>query len=64
MNIYWEFENLKASLDYRHSNGCGGWFFVDTKNGHAILFSVAMLPTHIFTHPISTGKSGRLIGHV
>jgi hypothetical protein len=63
MNIYREFGNLKAALDYRLSNGYGGWFFEDAKTGHAILFPVDILPTHIFTHPISTGKSGRLIGH-
>lgn len=66
-----EFTTSQEARDYRHENGTGGWIFepenetlprIDCQYGWSILFPPDMAPIDIFRHPLTVGRSGRLIG--
>ncbi len=56
------FEIAQQARDYRHTQGRGGWIFEFEGGGPAVLFPPHMTPTAIFRHPLTAGRSGRLIG--
>jgi len=60
--VYYEFICAADARTYRHEHGTGGWIFEDEKTGQAWIFPPAMPPTGILHHPITRGRSGRLIG--
>jgi len=64
MRTYYEFGTLRDALDYRRSNGTGGWIFAPDQRGGAILlvFPRDMLPSDVLRHPLTVGISGRLVG--
>jgi len=46
MRTYYEFGTLRDALDYRRSNGTGGWIFApDQRVGAICLFPRDMLPS-------------------
>ena len=64
------FPTLDDAMEYRYTNGTGGWIFapedapvsnhyVDVAN--VILFSPDFTPSMIFNHPATKGRSGKLI---
>jgi len=64
------FPSVDAAMSYRYESGSGGWIFapdVRPENAHftaqhcVILFDIGFTPSSIFTHPITSGQSGRLI---
>lgn len=63
MATFHTFASSQEARDYRHTNGTGGWIFVDDETNAAILFPPEMPPSVIFRHPLTAGKSGNLIGH-
>ena len=60
METFRTFSSEQEARDYRHTNGTGGWIFCD--DGLVILFPPEYPPVEIFRHPLTRGKSGRLIG--
>jgi hypothetical protein len=57
------FQSAQAARDYRHEHGTGGWIFVpETAGEEVVLFPPSMMPAHIFHHPFTRGRSGKLIG--
>ena len=62
MRTILEFPSASAARAYRHENGTGGWIFWDDATGAAILFPPDMTPSAICNHPMTRGKTGRLIG--
>jgi hypothetical protein len=56
------FPTAKEAREYRYEHGTGGWIFDDNSGSGAILFPPNMPPLHIFHHPMTRGRSGRLIG--
>jgi hypothetical protein len=62
MRLYREFPTEKAARDFRHENGTGGWIFAPADSSPCHLFPPDMPPAEIFSHPLTAGKSGRLIG--
>lgn len=57
-----EFTDSETARTYRHDNGTGGWIFAPNSGGMAVLFPPHMTPSEIFHHPMTRGRSGRLIG--
>ena len=64
------FNTIDDAMEYRYTNGTGGWIFspedepasnhyIDRLN--VILFSPDFTPTMIFNHPLTKGRSGKLI---
>ena len=47
---------------FRARCGSGGWIFEPQEPGESILFPPDMTPFAIFNHPITKGRTGRLIG--
>jgi len=56
------FPTALEARKYRHEHGTGGWIFDDDSGAGAVLFPPSMPPAHIFRHPMTRGRSGRLIG--
>lgn len=67
------FRSADDARAYRRDKGTGGWIFEPTDGipsivgnndaGAVILFPPSIMPGDIFTHPLTRGRSGRLIGH-
>jgi hypothetical protein len=65
------FNTVDQAMEYRHTNGTGGWIFapespVDgskhwTECAKVLLFPPDFTPSLIFTHPLTRGQSGKLI---
>jgi hypothetical protein len=62
MQTFHTFSSSAAAREYRYVYGTGGWIFECEATGAAVLFPSHMPPTAIFMHPLTAGKSGRLIG--
>jgi hypothetical protein len=60
--IILEFDSAQAARTYRHEHGTGGWIFRPENGGMTVLFPPDMAPTAIMTHPITKGRSGKLMG--
>jgi hypothetical protein len=56
------FPTLQKAMAYRHEHGTGGWIFEDEQTGEATLFPPHLSPAQIYTHRLTRGRSGRLIG--
>ena len=56
------FDTLQDARDYRYQHGTGGWIFSSAASGQAILFPPHITPSTIFHHPLTKGRTGRLIG--
>lgn len=57
-----EFDTEQEAREYRYVNGTGGWIFVPEDGGKVLLFSAEVTPWNIFNHPITKGRSGKLLG--
>jgi hypothetical protein len=57
-----EFRTSQDARDYRYDNGTGGWIFADDAGAPVYLFPPHMPPSAIFVHPLTRGRSGKLIG--
>jgi hypothetical protein len=55
--IAW-FETVENAQDWRHEHG--GWIF-DSEGGPALWFALGFTPSAIFTHPATSGLSGKLM---
>ena len=62
MRTIYEFKTAQDARDFRHEHGTGGWIFTPEDNGPVILFPPELYPMAIFHHPLTQGRSGRLIG--
>jgi hypothetical protein len=67
MDIIRTFPTASAARQYRHDCGTGGWIFAPDPDKHptdheAVLFPPHMTPSAIFRHPMTRGRSGRLLG--
>lgn len=62
IRTYRVFRSEEDARLYRHIKGTGGWIFACKDTATAILFPPEMAPVHILNHPLTRGKSGRLIG--
>jgi hypothetical protein len=56
------FTDLAEARAYRHVYGCGGWIFHDDATGQATIFPPEMPPAEIMKHPLTSGRSGNLVG--
>lgn len=71
MQTYRFFDTLQQARDYRYQNGTGGWIFApehtpDPKpysETQCVLFPPEFTPHAIFHHPLTRGRSGRLIAN-
>ena len=71
MQALYFFDTLQQARDYRYQHGTGGWIFAPDASDTAqrypmtqcIIFPPDMTPSHIFHHPATKGRSGRLIGN-
>lgn len=58
--LYAGFQSLADAT--AHRTQLGGWIFVPSRGGDAILwFSLGFTPTAIFTHPMTRGMDGALL---
>ncbi len=64
------FDTAQAARDYRHQHGTGGWIFQPEAapgspcaETQSILFPPELTPSAIFHHPLTRGRTGRLIGN-
>jgi hypothetical protein len=64
------FDTAQQAREYRHEHGTGGWIFepIDVNEPQyqwhqAVLFPPHMTPSQIFNHPISKGRTGKLISN-
>ena len=69
MQTFRIFNTVQEARDYRFRFGTGGWIFhadadCQQQDGtNVILFPVDMMPSHIFRHTLTKGRSGKLIGN-
>ena len=63
MRSYHEFYTLDEALGYRHENNTGGWIFAPDQGRPVYLFPPDMPPIDIFHHPLTKGKSGKLLSN-
>ena len=57
-----EFDTEHEAREYRYTNATGGWIFVPEDGGKVLLFSPEIYPHAIFHHPITKGRTGKLVG--
>lgn len=60
MQILKLFPDAERAREHRKDHGTGGWIF--DGEGLVILFPPDITPSGIFNHPVTKGRSGRLIG--
>ena len=63
METFRTFGSVIEAREYRYNNGTGGWIFAEDNDGIVILFPPDHYPSAIFTHPLTKGRNGRLIGN-
>ena len=56
------FETAEDAIEYRRTNGTGGWIFEISDNGEAVLFPWQQTPAEIFRSVFVAGRVGRFIG--
>jgi hypothetical protein len=59
MVVYRQFATLAEAAAYRRTSGCGGWIF--EAPDVSTIFPPQLTPADIMLHPLTRGRSGRLI---
>lgn len=62
MNTYYEFTTLDEAVRYRRRMQTGGWIFAPESGESVWLFPWRMTPQEILRHPLTQGRSGRVVG--
>lgn len=55
------FKDAPTARNYRRDNGTGGWIFDSPEM--VILFPPELTPTGILNHPVTKGRSGKLLAN-
>jgi hypothetical protein len=62
MRTYHEFPSLDDAVRYRQEAQTGGWIFAPDTEEPVWLFPWSMTPHEIMQHPLTRGRSGRVVG--
>ena len=62
MITYKAFGSKQEAIEYRDTNGTGGWIFAPHAEGESILFPYQFTPTQILGHRLTRGLNGDLVG--